>query len=41
MWSNPLAGVVTGCSPEFIEMMRVGQSYWSGSALGTLRSMTL
>ena len=29
---NKLAGVGAGRKPEFIEMMQVGHSYWSGSA---------
>ena len=30
--SNYLAGVGAGLVPEFIEMMQVGLSCWSGSA---------
>jgi hypothetical protein len=33
MQPNPLAGVVAGCMPEFIEMMQVGISHESGGSL--------
>ena len=39
MMANYLAGVGAGRTPEFIEMMQVGESLKSGSARGALGAL--